>query len=160
MDHTDIMRRVVELSRQGTLGGFGYPYGCVIVKNGEIVGEGHNEVLATHDPTAHAEMLAIRRASARLKTHDLSGCELYTNGTPCCMCMSSMLWAHIDRAYYILEEKDSEAIGFGDRHFYNEVGRPIDRRQIIPMVHLPALKSEAMSVYRLWFSRNAEATDE
>lgn len=160
MDHNDIMHRVVELSRRGTLAGLGYPYGCVIVKNGEVVGEAHNEVLATHDPTAHAEMLAIRRASAKLKTHDLSGCELFTNGTPCCMCMSSMLWAGIDRAFYILEEKDSEAIGFGDRQFYEEVARPIDRRQIIPMVHLPALKDEAMSVYRLWFSRASGAVSE
>jgi hypothetical protein len=71
-----------------------------------------------------------------------------------------MLWAHNDRAYYRREEKVSEARGFGERHFYYEVGRPIDRRQIIPMVHLPALRGEAMSVYRLWFSRNAGATDE
>lgn len=150
MDKKDIMRRVVELSRRGMTGGFGYPFGCVIVKDGEIVGEGHNEVLSSNDPTAHAEMLAIRRASAKLKTYDLAGCELYTNGTPCCMCMSSMLWASIDRAYYILEEKDFEAIGFGDRHFYDEVGRPIDHRQILPMVQLPELKDEAMSVYQLW----------
>ena len=154
MDKKDIMRRVVELSHQGMTEGFGYPFGCVIVKNGEIVGEGHNEVLSSNDPTAHAEILAIRRASAKLKTYDLSGCELYTNGTPCCMCMSSMLWANIDRAYYILEEKDSEAIGFGDRHFYHEVGRPIDQRQILRMVQLPELKDEAMSVYRLWTEKH------
>jgi guanine deaminase len=154
MDKRDIMRRVIELSHKGMTGGFGYPYGCVIVKDGEIVGEGHNEVLASNDPTAHAEMLAIRRASARLKTYDLKGCELYTNGTPCCMCMSSMLWANIDRAYYILEERDSEAIGFGDRHLYDEVGRPIDERQILPMVQLPELKDEAMAVYRLWTKKH------
>ena len=154
MDRKDIMQRVVELSRRGMTGGFGYPFGCVIVKDGEIVGEGHNEVLSSNDPTAHAEMLAIRRASARIKTYDLKGCELYTNGTPCCMCMSSMLWANIDRAYYILEEKDSEAIGFGDRHFYDEVRRPIDQRQILPMVQLPELKDDAMVVYRLWTGKH------
>jgi guanine deaminase len=154
MDHAEIMRRVVDLARQGMSGGFGYPFGCVIVKNGEIVAEGHNEVLSSNDPTAHAEMLAIRRASAKLKTYDLSGCELYTNGTPCCMCMSSMLWAHIDRAYYILEEKDSETIGFGDRHFYDEVGRPIDKRQILPMTCLPKLKDDAMSVYSQWTAKH------
>src|SRR5262249_30271492 len=75
MDDKEIMRRVVELSRQGMAEGFGYPFGCVIVKDGEIVGEGHNEVLATNDPTAHAEILAIRRASAKLQTYDLKGCE-------------------------------------------------------------------------------------
>ncbi len=156
MDHRDIMRRVVELSRQGMIGGFGYPFGCVILREGEIVGEGHNEVLATNDPTAHAEILAIRRASARLETFDLSGCELYTNGTPCCMCMSSMLWARIDRAYYILEERESEAIGFGDRHFYDEVARPLDERRIIPMIQLPELREEAMAVYRLWGARSGK----
>ena len=70
------------------------------------------------------------------------------------MCMSSMLWANIDRAYYILEERDSEAIGFGDRHFYDEVGRSIDQRQILPMVHLPELKDEALSVYLLWTEKH------
>src|SRR5438874_346376 len=114
MDHNVFMRRVIELSRNGMLGGFGGPFGSVIVKDGEIVGEGHNEVIATNDPTAHAEIVAIRRASARLKTFDLSGCDIYINGTPCCMCMASMLWARLDRAYFILEEKDSEAIGLGD----------------------------------------------
>lgn len=150
MDRTSIMKRVVELSRQGMLGGFGFPFGSVIVKDGEIVGEAHNEVLATKDPTAHAEVLAIRRASAKLNTFNLAGCEIYINGTPCCMCMSSMLWARIDRAYYILEEKDSEAIGMGDRPFYEEVARPLGQRRIIPMVHLPALHDEAWAVYQQW----------
>jgi guanine deaminase len=154
MDKTEIMARVIELSRRGMTGGFGYPFGCVVVKDGEIVGEAHNEVLSSKDPTAHAESLAIRRASARLKTYDLKGCELYTNGTPCCMCMSSMLWANIDRVYYILEEKDSDAIGFGDRHFYDEVGRPLEGRQIIPMIRLPELEDEAMSVYHLWTAKH------
>jgi tRNA(Arg) A34 adenosine deaminase TadA len=153
VDQVAIMRRVVELSREGMEGGFGGPFGCLIVKGGEPVGEAHNEVLKTFDPTAHAELLAIRRASARLKTFDLKGCELYTNGTPCCMCMSSMLWAHIDRAYYILEEKDSEAIGLGDRDFYDEVARPLGERRIIPMVHLPALKAEAWAVYKAWHEK-------
>jgi tRNA(Arg) A34 adenosine deaminase TadA len=157
MDQRSIMARVVALSRQGLEGGFGYPFGCVIVKDGAVVGEAHNEVLATNDPTAHAELLAIRRAAAKLKTYDLQGCELYTNGTPCCMCMSSMLWAHIDRAYYICEEKDSEAIGMGDRDFYDEVARPLAARKIIPMVHLPELRDDAFAVYRLWKERQDKA---
>lgn len=158
MNDSEIMRRVLELARTGMDGKFGYPYGCVIVKDGEVVGEAHNEVLATHDPTAHAELLAIRRASAKLQTHDLSGCELYTNATPCCMCMSSMLWANISRAYYILPEKESIAIGFGDRHFYDEVSRPIDRREIIPMVHLPNLESEALAICQAWLANHASKT--
>jgi len=150
MDQTEIMKRVIALSRSGMEGGFGGPFGTVIVKDGEIVGEGHNEVLATNDPTAHAEVVAIRRASARLGTFDLSGCEIYINGTPCCMCMASMLWARIDRAYYILTEQDSAAIGLGDQHLYDEVARPLRERTIIPMIHLPELRDEAYAVYQAW----------
>ena len=102
MYETKFMQRVLDLSQQGMQGGHGGPFGCVIVKDGIIVGEAHNEVLSSNDPTAHAELLAVRRASAKLKTFNLSGCELYTNGAPCCMCMSSMLWARVDRAYYVL----------------------------------------------------------
>jgi len=147
------MKRVIELSRKGMLGGFGGPFGSVIVKDGNIVGEGHNEVLATNDPTAHAEVVAIRRASAKLKSFDLSGCEIYINGTPCCMCMSSMLWARIDRAYYILTERDSEAIGLGDRHFYEEVSRPLADRRIIAMNQFPELREEALKVYEMWSAK-------
>lgn len=150
MDRNVFMRRAIELSRQGMLGGFGGPFGSVIVKDGEIVGEGHNEVLATNDPTAHAEVLAIRRASAKLKTFNLSGCEIYINGTPCCMCMASMLWARLDRAYYTLTEADSEAIGFGDQRLYDEVARPLAERRILPLMHLPALNAEALAVYAVW----------
>jgi guanine deaminase len=121
--------------------------------NGEIVGEGHNEVIATNDPTAHAEVLAIRRACRKLGTFNLQGCEIYINGTPCCMCLGSMLWARIDRAYYTLLEKDSEAIDLGDRHFYDEVGRPLEERRIIPMVHLPDLREDALAVYEEWKSK-------
>ena len=92
-------------------GGFGGPYGTVIVKDGEIVGEAHDEVLATHDKRAQDEVLAIRRAGAKLKSFDLSGCEMYVNGTPCCMCMGSILWARIAKVYYALSP---EASG-GDR---------------------------------------------
>jgi len=153
MDRNAFMRRAIELSRQGMLGGFGGPFGSVIVKDGEIVGEGHNEVLATNDPTAHAEVLAIRRASARLKTFNLSGCEIYINGTPCCMCMSSMLWARIDRAYHTLTAEDSAAIGMGDQHLYDEVGRPLAQRRIIPFVHLPDPRAEALAVYEMWTNK-------
>ena len=86
--------------------GHGGPFGCVIVKNGEVVGEAQNKVLSSNDPTSHAELLAVRRASAKLKTFNLSGCERYTNGAPCCMCMSSMLRGRVDRAYYTLSMDD------------------------------------------------------
>ena len=98
MYETKFMRRALELSHKGMKSGHGGPFGCVIVKEGIVVGEAHNEVLSSNDPTAHAELLAVRRASAELKTFNLTGCEAYTNGAPCCMCMSSMLWARVSCA--------------------------------------------------------------
>lgn len=147
------MRRVLELAQQGMDAGHGGPFGAVIVKNGEVVGEAHNEVLSSNDPTAHAELLAVRRASARLKTFNLSGCELYTNGAPCCMCMSSMLWARLDRVYYVLSMDDSRDIGLGDEPFYEELARPLDGRQIIPMVQNRELNREARAVYESWAAK-------
>jgi guanine deaminase len=153
MDKIAIMRRVIELSRHGMRGGFGGPYGTVIVKDGEIVGEGHNEVLATNDPTAHAEIVAIRRASAKLKTFDLSGCDMYVNGTPCCMCMGSILWARISRVYYALGPAASSEIGLGDEHLYAEISRPLAERQVVPMINFPDLDDEAIAVYREWLAK-------
>ena len=153
MYETKFMRRVLELAQRGMDTGHGGPFGSVIVKDGEIVGEAHNEVLSSNDPTAHAELLAVRRASAKLKTFNLSGCELYTNGAPCCMCMSSMLWAKIDRAYYALSMHDSSDIGLGDIPFYDELARPLESRQIIPMVQNRELAGEARAVYEAWVSK-------
>jgi len=154
MDHKDYMRRVIALSQQGMRGGFGGPYGTVVVKNGEIVGEGHNEVLATNDPTAHAEVLAIRRAGAKLGTFDLSGCDMYVNGTPCCMCMGSILWAKISKVYYALSPEASAEIGLGDEHLYAEMARPLGERQIVPMISFPDVDDEAIAVYREWLAKS------
>ena len=153
MDHKTLMRRAIELSQRGMRGGFGFPYGTVIVKDGEIVGEAHNEVLATNDPTAHAEVLAIRRAGQKLKTFDLSGCEMYINGTPCCMCMGSILWAKISTVYYALGPEASAEIGLGDEHLYAEMARPLNDRQVVPMISYPDLDQDAMAVYREWLAK-------
>jgi guanine deaminase len=153
MYETKYMRRVLELAQRGMDTGHGGPFGSVIVRDGEIVGEAHNEVLSSNDPTAHAELLAVRRASARLKTFNLSGCELYTNGAPCCMCMSSMLWARLDRGYYALSMEDSRDIGLGDEPFYEELARPLNNRQIIPMLQHIELADDARAVYQAWVSK-------
>jgi tRNA(Arg) A34 adenosine deaminase TadA len=150
---SDYMQRVIDLSRQGMQAGHGGPFGCVIVKDEAIVAEAHNEVLSSNDPTAHAELLAIRRASAKLRSSNLSSCELYTNGAPCCMCMSSMLWARIDRAYYALGMEESAAIGLGDEAFYQELARPLDKRRIIPMIKQGDLAADAQAVYNAWASK-------
>jgi guanine deaminase len=154
MYESKFMRRVLELAQKGMNSGHGGPFGCVIVKDGDIVGEAHNEVLSSNDPTAHAELLAVRRASAKLKTFNLSGCEVYTNGAPCCMCMSSMLWARVSRAYYVLSMDDSRAIGLGDEPFYAELSRPLEQRQIIPMIQEPELAGEARAVYGAWTTKD------
>ena len=151
MDETSIMRRVIELSRQGSEAGQGGPFGCVIVKDGEVVAEAYNEVVASKDPTAHAEMLAIRRAAAALGSSDLSGCDLCTIGAPCCMCTSSMFWARIRRAHYCVPMADSTAIGLGDDHYYAELAVPPGQRTIVPMIQSPELSDEARAVYRNWF---------
>jgi guanine deaminase len=150
MYQTKFMQRVLELSQRGMQDGHGGPFGCVIVKDGSIVAEAHNEVLSSNDPTAHAELLAVRRASGNLKTLNLSGCELYTNGAPCCMCMSSMLWARIDRTYYVLSMDDSRAIGLGDEPFYEELARPLDQRRIVPMIQEAELGEQARAIFQLW----------
>ncbi len=150
MDNETVLQRVIELSRIGIRGGHGGPFGCVVVMDGRIVAEAHNEVVSSHDPTAHAETLAIRRASVALRRFDLSDCELYTNGAPCCMCMSAMLWARVRRCHYILPLQASAAVGLGDMPFYDELARPLDKRQIIPMVEHPALTGDAMAVYLEW----------
>lgn len=96
----------------------GGPFGSVIVKNGTIVGRGHNRVLAQHDPTCHGEMEAIRDACKNLGTHDLSGCELYTTAEPCPMCLGGILWANITKIYYGCNRIDTAEIGFRDNLFY------------------------------------------
>ena len=150
MDQIDIMRRVVELSRQAVTGRHGGPFGAVVVKDGKIIAEAHNEVLSSTDPTAHAELLAVRRACQSLSRFDLSGAVMYTNGSPCCMCMSSMLWARLDHIYYILGMDESAAIGLGDADFYDELAKSTDQRRIVPLSQLPALTDEARAIYHLW----------
>ena len=99
----------------------GGPFGCVIVKDNIIVGEGHNRVLIDHDPTAHGEITAIRNACKNLGTHDLSGCVLYTTGEPCPMCLAAIMWAGIEKVYYAKTLDENSALGFNDTPFYTAV---------------------------------------
>ena len=111
------MQAAIREALYGISRGHGGPFGTVIVKDGRIVGRGHNKVLVNNDPTAHGEISAIRNACGRLDTKDLSGCELYTTGEPCPMCLYACLWANIDRVYYGCTIDDNSAIGFRDAHF-------------------------------------------
>jgi len=112
------MQEAYNSALQGIQKQEGGPFGAVIVKDGEIISVAHNEVLWSKDPTAHAEVLAIRRASKILDSFDLSGCELYTTCKPCPMCLGAVMWARISKVYYGTTEKDAAAIGFDDAKFY------------------------------------------
>lgn len=151
MSNEAFMRRAIELSREGVVGRHGLPFGTVIVKDGKVVGEGYNMVTSTNDPTAHAEVVAIRNAAKALKTFDLSGCDLYVNGPPCCMCLGSILWARISRVFYTLSMKDCDDIGLPHQHLFEDFSRPIEARSI-PFLAMPELAAEAREVYDLWYN--------
>ena len=111
------MKLAIDEAREGIAQGHGGPFGAVIVKDGKVVGQGHNCVLRDNDATCHGEMQAIRDASKRLGTYDLTGCELYTTGEPCHMCLCAILWANISKVYYGCTIADNARIGFRDEHF-------------------------------------------
>ena len=124
------MRMAINEARKGIRAGHGGPFGAVIVKDGVVVGKGHNQVLKNNDPTCHGEIMAIRKASKNLGTYDLSGCEIYTTGEPCPMCMSAILWANIDKIFYGCNIQDTEEIGFRDAKFY-QMQQPGEREKLI-----------------------------
>lgn len=124
------MRRAIELARQGMNSGAGGPFGAVVVKDGEIIGEGHNRVIGTKDPTAHGEIVAIRDACARIGHFSLQGCEIHTTGEPCPMCLGAIHWARIGRIYYGFSITDAAAIGFDDREFYRQFSLPLAEREV------------------------------
>lgn len=141
------MRRAIELSRQKMQAGEGGPFGAVVVKDGTIVGEGWNCVTSRNDPTAHAEVVAIRDACARLRTFTLQGCELYTSCEPCPMCLAATYWARVDRLYYGNTIQDAADIDFDDFYFYRQVSLPIGERDL-PMIRM--LPDEALEVFGEW----------
>ena len=146
MTKEELMRRAIVLSENSVRTGGG-PFGAVVAKDGVIVAEASNSVTIDKDPTAHAEVNAIRMATRALHTFDLSGCEIYTSCEPCPMCLGAIYWAHLDRIYYANDRKDAAQIGFDDDFIYQEIGRKIeDRRK--PMVTL--LRDEALGAFRMW----------
>ena len=130
------MQRAVWLSRRGVELGHGGPFGAVIVRDDAIVGEGWNEVLKSNDPTAHAEIVAIRHACRELDTYDLSGCEIYSSCEPCPMCLSAIYWSRIGKVYFAITRHDAAGIEFRDELIYEELAKPLGERKL-PMVHVP-----------------------
>lgn len=124
------MRRAIELAREGMNQGAGGPFGAVVVKDGAIVGEGWNRVIATNDPTAHGEITAIRNACSRMGTFSLEGCEIHTTGQPCPMCLGAIHWARIQKIHYGFRIEDAAAIGFDDTEFFRQMLLPPEQRAI------------------------------
>lgn len=150
MDRDGFMRRAIALSREHMAANAGGPFGAVIARDGRIVAEGWNQVTSSNDPTAHAEMVAIRNACAELGTFRLDDCEIYTSCEPCPMCLSAVYWARLPRLFYANSRTDAAAIGFDDALIYDEVALPIDRRSI-PMERL--LPGEANAVFQDWAAK-------
>src|SRR5215510_11805516 len=134
------MREAIRLSFHMMRRNKGGPFGAVVVKGAKIVGRGHNQVTSSNDPTAHAEIVAIRDACRRLRTFDLNGCDLYTSCEPCPMCLSAIYWARLRRVYFGNNRRDAARIGFDDEWIYREVALPLRRRHI-PMQ--PLMRKEA-----------------
>jgi guanine deaminase len=141
------MQAAIDLARQGMNNGKGGPFGCVIVKGNEIVGKGCNCVSSHNDPTAHAEVVAIRDACTNLQTFQLTGCEVYTSCEPCPMCMGAIYWARPDRVYYAGTRHDAAKAGFDDSLIYNELTAPVNDRRIA-MINLDG--QVAIKLFEEW----------
>lgn len=139
--------RAVELSRLGMERGNGGPFGCVIVKDNKIVGEGSNMVTSTNDPTAHAEVVAVRNACTTLNTFQLDGCDVYTSCEPCPMCLGALYWARVQRVVYANTRYEAAAIEFDDEFIYEEINTDFMARQI-PFIHMP--HQGARAVFEQW----------
>jgi guanine deaminase len=141
MDHTSFLKLAVEEALSGMRAGEGGPFGAIIVRNGEIIGKGHNTVLGSNDPTAHAEVNAIRNACKNLGEHHLSGAVIYSNFEPCPMCLAAIYWAHIRTLYYSGGRSEAEKIGFMDSHLYTELCKSEDQREIkTDQIKIPEMK--------------------
>lgn len=151
----EFMRRAIALSLQNMTTNEGGPFGAVVVRAGKIVGEGSNQVTSTNDPTAHAEVVAIRNACKNLGLFTLEGCDLYTSCEPCPMCLSAAYWARVDRIFFGNSRGDAASIQFDDAFIYEEVSKPLEARKI-PIQQL--LEGEAWKVFEIWKNKADKIT--
>lgn len=147
MEHQKFMQRAIELSQLGMESGKGGPFGCVIVKDGKIVGEGSNAVTSSNDPTAHAEVVAIRDACKNLGAFQLDGCILYTSCEPCPMCLGAIYWARPDKVFYANTREDAADIGFDDDFIYKEINLNFNERKI-PFAQIE--RDASLKVFNAW----------
>ena len=141
------MREAIVLSIEQMEAGEGGPFGAVVVKNDQIIGRGWNCVTSSKDPTAHAEVMAIRNACSALETFDLSGCDLYASCEPCPMCLAAIYWARVDRLFYAATSTDAAEAGFDDQMLYTELSAPWEKRSL-PVEQ--GLQREAQKAFQLW----------
>jgi tRNA(Arg) A34 adenosine deaminase TadA len=141
------MARAIQLSMDNIRSGRGGPFGAVVVRDGAIIAEGANQVTSTNDPTAHAEVIAIREACKKLGVFDLEGCEIYSSCEPCPMCMGAIYWARLARVYFANADADASRIGFDDSLIYTELAQPHSQRKI-PMIQM--MREEALVAFRAW----------
>jgi guanine deaminase len=151
----DFMKRAIELSRTNMQMGAGGPFGAVVVKDGKIIGEGWNQVTSINDPTAHAEVMAIRSACIAIDHYELTGTEIYTSCEPCPMCLASIYWARIEKIYYGNTRKDAADIDFDDDFLYQEIPKDLKDRKI-PMVQCE--HSAALKVFKEWDAKSDKIT--
>ena len=128
--HNSYMQRAIDLAENAMEKGYGGPFGAVVVKDGKIIGEGYNTVLRSNDPTAHAEVLAIRDACRNLETFELKDCTIYTSCEPCPMCLGAIYWARLKKVVYAAKKEDAAQISFDDDNFYGEMAKNMEDRQI------------------------------
>ena len=144
------MRRAIELAQTGIDSNAGGPFGAVVVKDGEIIAEGNNRVTSTNDPTAHAEVVAIRNACQKLNSFQLDGCVLYTSCEPCPMCLGAIYWARPAQMFFACTREDAAAIGFDDYFIYEEIERPIEERHI---KSINFLRDAGLTVFENWANK-------
>jgi tRNA(Arg) A34 adenosine deaminase TadA len=147
MMREELMRRAIALSLEKMQSGNGGPFGAVIARDGVIVAEGWNKVTSANDPTAHAEIVAIRRACEALDTFELHGCEIYTSCEPCPMCLGAIYWARLGRIWFANERRDAAAIGFDDDFLYRELPLPLPQRAV-PTQQI--MREEAHAAFEAW----------
>jgi len=145
------MNEAIRLAETNMENGHGGPFGCVIVKDGEIIASAYNEVLNTNDPTAHAEIVAIRRACNILNTYQLEGCEIYTSCEPCPMCLGAIYWSRPAKVYYAASREDAAEAGFDDNHIYTELSLPLTNR-VIPFQQI--MQQKVRDVFSTWTRMN------
>jgi len=144
------MTRAIELAKMGVEMNLGGPFGCVVVKDDIIIGEGNNRVTSTNDPTAHAEIVAIREACKSLDAFQLDGCTVYTSCEPCPMCLGAIYWARPERVFYACTREDAANIGFDDDFIYEELEKANDQRE---MVLMNLMRDEALEVFNNWAAK-------